>query len=273
MAARKKPWPAVEKAAILRLPIHCTVASEHDLRQDFEALADSVSESDLVKERRLKDRADMARVSFWVGVTLLGIFLVPLINLAPARFTDPVWQLNFISLLMSNGAWSLLGVLLICLARLLNDSDRMIRNRALLVRNLASWIALAWLLLIPLQLFVSIRLINTLGTRELGEIQNVQRVNRLVSNATTEAEVRSALAQIPNQPPLPRLTVSLDIAKANLLGQIQRNINAAKNRQEQRASDRWQTWLKEAFRNGIQCSLLALGYLAIGKKRNLSMAP
>ena len=149
----------------------------------------------------------------------------------------------------------------------------MIRNRALLVRNLASWIALAWLLLIPLQLFVSIRLINTLGTRELGEIQNVQRVNRLVSNATTEAEVRSALAQIPNQPPLPRLTVSLDIAKANLLGQIQRNINAAKNRQEQRASDRWQTWLKEAFRNGIQCSLLALGYLAIGKKRNLSMAP
>ncbi len=243
------------------------MARDHGLRQDSDVVPDSISESDLVKERRLKDRSDTSRFTFWVGVTLTGIFLLPLINLAPARFTDPVWQLNLISLLMSNGAWALLGVLLICLAHLLNDSDRMIRDRAKLMRNLASWIALGWLLLIPLQLFLSVRLINTLAAREIGEIQNVQRVNRLVSNATTEAEVRAALAQLPNQPPLPRLTVSVDIAKANLLGQIQRNINAAKNRQEQRASDRWQTWLKEAFRNALQCSLLALGFLAIGKKR------
>ena len=58
MAARKKPWPAVERTARLRLPILSTVASEHEFRQDFEILSASVSESDLVKERRLKDRAD-----------------------------------------------------------------------------------------------------------------------------------------------------------------------------------------------------------------------
>ncbi len=246
------------------------MATDQGFHQEFDLLADSVSEAELIKERRLKERGDAARFTFWVGVTLVGIFLLPLINLAPARFTDPVWQLNLITLIMSNGVWALVGVLLICLARLLNQGDRMIRNRALLVRNLASWIALGWLLLIPLQLFLSMRLVNTLTGQEIGEIQNVQRVSRLISAANTEPDLRSALAQIPNQQPLPRLNVSLDVAKTNILGQLQRNINAAKNRQEQRSSQRWQTWLKEAFRNTIQCGLLAVGFLAIGKKRNVS---
>jgi hypothetical protein len=147
----------------------------------------------------------------------------------------------------------------------------MIRNRALLVRNIASWVALGWLLLIPLQLFISVRLINTLSGQEIAEIQNFQRISRIVSSANSEDDLRTAVAQIPNQPPLPRLTVPLEDAKTNLLGQLQSNINAAKNRQEKRSSDRWQTWLKEAFRNAIQCTLLAFGFLAIGKKRNIPL--
>lgn len=247
------------------------MATENQFHQEFDNLSESVSEADLVKERRLKDRADGARFTYWAGVTLLGIFLVPLINLTPVRLTEPVWQLNLITLLMSNGIWALLGVLLICLARVINYNDRMIRSRGLFVRNLASWIAIGWLLLIPLQIFLSVRLINTLSAREIGEIQNVQRVSRLVSSANTEDDLRAAMARIPNQPPLPRLIVPLEVAKTNILSQLQRNINAAKNRQEIRGSERWQTWLKEALRNATQCGLLALGFLAIGKKRNLTL--
>ncbi len=245
------------------------MTADSRFQQEFDLLADSFSEADLSNERRLKERGDAARFTFWVGVSLVGVFLLPLINLAPARFTDPAWQLNLISLLMSNGVWSLVGALLICLSRLLNQNDRMIRNRALQIRNLASWVALGWVLLIPLQLFLSTRLINTLSGREIGEIQNVQRVSRLISRANSEDDLRAALTQIPNQSPMPRLTVSLDVAKTNILGQMQRNLNAAKSRQEQRSSQRWQTWLKEAFRNSIQCLILAFGFLAIGKKRNV----
>jgi len=239
--------------------------------QAFEVLSESINEAELIKERRWKDKADAARFTFWGGLTLLGVFLVPLINLVPVQIKDPSWQLSLIGNVMSNGPWAFLGTLLICWARVLNQSDRMIRNRALLVRNLASWVALGWLLLIPLQLFLSVRLINTLSAQEIGEIQNVQRVSRQVSSATTEDELRSAMARIPNQPPMPRLSVPVEAAKTNLLSQLQSNLNAAKNRQEQRASNRWQTWLREAFRNTIQCILLAFGFLAIGKKRNIPL--
>jgi hypothetical protein len=247
------------------------VAADHELHQEYDSLTSKVNEADLIRERRWKERSDAARFTFWIGVSFIGAFLVPLINLAPVRVSEPAWQLSVISILMSNGVWALLGVLLICLARVLNQSDRMIRNRSMLMRNLASWVALGWLLLIPLQLFLSVRLINTLSSQEIGEIQNVQRVSRQVSSATSEEELRAAMARIPNQPPMPRLTVPLEMAKTNLLSQLQSNLNAAKNRQEQRASTRWQTWLREAFRNTIQCGVLTFGFLAIGKKRNIPM--
>jgi hypothetical protein len=247
------------------------VAADHELHQEFDSLTAKVNEADLIRERRWKERSDAARFTFWIGVSFIGAFLVPLINLAPVRVSEPTWQLSVISILMSNGVWALLGVLLICLARVLNQSDRMIRNRSMLMRNLASWVALGWLLLIPLQLFLSVRLINTLSSQEIGEIQNVQRVSRQVSSATSEEELRAAMARIPNQPPMPRLTVPLEMAKTNLLSQLQSNLNAAKNRQEQRASTRWQTWLREAFRNTIQCGVLTFGFLAIGKKRNIPL--
>lgn len=243
------------------------MALDHGLQQDLEFLAESVSEEDLTKERRAKEMVDVSRVLFWGALAFFGVFLVPLINLVPVRWTDSTWQLSSITLLLSNGMWALLGALLICVARLLNDNDRMIRNRALLVRNLASWVALGWILLIPLQLFVSVRLINSLASQEIGEIQNFQRISRAVRNATTEDQLRAAMAQIPNQRPLPPLSVSVEVARSNILGQFQKNINAAKNRQEARSSERWQTWLKEAFRNSLQCIFLALGFLAIGKKR------
>ncbi len=247
------------------------MAADHELHQEFDSLTAKVNEADLIRERRWKERSDAARFTFWIGVSFIGAFLVPLINLAPVRVSEPTWQLSVISILMSNGVWALLGVLLICLARVLNQSDRMIRNRSMLMRNLASWVALGWLLLIPLQLFLSVRLINTLSSQEIGEIQNVQRVSRQVSSATSEEELRAAMARIPNQPPMPRLTVPLEMAKTNLLSQLQSNLNAAKNRQEQRASTRWQTWLREAFRNTIQCGVLTFGFLAIGKKRNIPL--
>ncbi len=238
---------------------------------DDQGLVDAaVSEDDVRKESRSREWSDAARFIHWVGISLLGTFLVGLINALPPRFADPNWQLNLITLLITGGLWSLLGALLICLARVFNHGDLQVQNRALLVRTLASWVALGWLLLIPLQLFLGVRLINSQIGQELVEIQKIERVSRSVRSATTEDELRTAMAQIPNQPPLPRLTVPLEVAKANLLAQFQKNINTAKNNQNSLTSNRWLNWMKEVFRNSLQCGLLSLGFLAIGKNRVLN---
>jgi hypothetical protein len=247
------------------------VAANQRTAGEFESLSETLQEGELLKERRWKDRADSARYTFWCGSALIAAFVIPLINVVPIQIKDPAWQLNLIGTLLNHGIWALLGVLLICLARLLNHNDRMIRDRALFMRTVASWLALGWLLLIPLQLFISVRLVNATNAAEIGEIQTLQRVSRQVSGANTEDELRLAVSRIPNQPPMPRLTVPVEMAKTNLLGQLQRNLNAAKNIQEQRSSKRWQSWLRDSMRNSLQCVILATGFLAIAKKRNIPL--
>lgn len=233
----------------------------------------TVNPDDVENEAISKDWADGARITYWVGMVLLGTFLVGLLNAVPARFTDPSWQLNLISLILGNGGISLLGALLICIARLFNRKDQDIASRSRLVRTLATWVALGWLLLIPLQLFISVRLINSQARQEVTQIQNLEGIARAVRNATSEDDLRAALAKVPNQPPLPRLTIPLEIAKANLLAQFQKTINAAENRQKDGSSNRWQTWMREAFRNSLQSLILGVGFLAIGKNRVLNPGP
>ena len=248
------------------------MVDDRELTEEASPFVDSVSEQDVRIERRSVEWADGARYIHWVGLVLLGGFLVSLINVLPPKFTDPTWQLTTISLLIAGGTSALIGSLLVCLARLFNLGDRQVQKRSALVRTLASWVALGWLLLIPLQLYLGVRLINTQMGNEVGEIRTFERIARAVRNATTEDELRAAMAQVPNTPPLPRLTVPLEIAKANLLAQFQKTINAAKNRQDDGSSNRWQVWMKEAFRNSLQCLLLGLGFLAIGKNRLLDGA-
>jgi hypothetical protein len=246
------------------------MASEAEEVLDSGLFGAEVSQEDVRRETRSREWADGARYIHWVGLTMLGAFLVGLINVLPPRVTDLTWQLNLIALLLGLGNTALLGALLICVARLFNPSDRQIQSRALLVRTLASWVALGWLLLIPLQVYLGVRLINTQAGQEIGQIKGIERISRAVRNATTEEELRRALALVPNQPPLPALTVPLEVAKSNLLAQFQKNINTLRNRQDDGSSARWQIWIKEAFRNSLQSALLGLGFLAIGKNRSLS---
>jgi hypothetical protein len=230
---------------------------------------DVVTQEDIRKEKLARDMATGARYAYWVGVVLLGSFLVGLITAAPPRVLDPTWQLNLIGLLLASGTLPLIGALLICLSRLIDPSDRRLQKHAQWVRTLAPWVALGWLLLVPLQLYTGVRLINSQGSNELGQIQSLQRIANEVRDAKSEFELRKAMAQVPNQAPLPPLAVPLPVAKANLLAQFQKTINTLKNNQEQGSANRLQIWLKEAFRNCLQSLLLGLGYLAIGKDRLL----
>lgn len=245
------------------------MAKDADLFADAELWANAAAEDDVRKETRARDFSDGSRYTHWVGLALLGTFLVGLINALPLRITDQAWQLNLISILLNGGGMALVGALLIRIARLFDFSERQVQKRAELVRSLATWVAIGWLLLIPLQLFLGVRLINSQAGGELGQIQAFENISRAVRNANTEEELRTAMAKIPNQPPLPRLTVPLEVAKANLLAQFQKTINTAKNRQDEGSSSRWQNWMKEAFRNSLQCVMLSLGFLALGKNRIL----
>ncbi|MFN9960222.1 MAG: hypothetical protein ACK55I_44635, partial [bacterium] len=98
------------------------------LMDDSGLFPEEINTQDVHFENRSRKMADGARFIHWVGIALLGTFLVNLLNGIPPRFSDPSWQLNLLTLLISNGGVALLGTLLVCLARLFNLNDPQIQT-------------------------------------------------------------------------------------------------------------------------------------------------
>jgi len=71
--------------------------------------------------------------------------------LLPLKLADPFWQLGFTGVLCSNGFLALLAVVLVNLAAALLPESRRHDARRLLVRRCCGWVAIGFLLLIPLQ--------------------------------------------------------------------------------------------------------------------------
>ena len=96
-----------------------------------------------------------------VGYCLIALFLLTLAgNFLPPRLLSPDWQLAVTSNLVDNGAYPLLGVVLVLLASSIDPSNERLSQRQALLRSLACWACIGYLLLAPLQAVVFSRGLN-----------------------------------------------------------------------------------------------------------------
>jgi hypothetical protein len=200
---------------------------------------------------------------FWLaGWALIGSALnTILFSALPLKLAESAWQLKMIGQTLSSSTFLLIGVLLVCCARTLNPSDTSLRSRADLLRVLAGWFAILLILFIPLQLYAGIRALRQLEATEDQALSELRKTILIVKSTTTEDELRSYLASLPDQPPLPaRFDAPFQIVKERGLATLSANLNAATNRSELQRSQRWQTFIAEATRNAVHALLMAIGF-------------
>jgi hypothetical protein len=147
----------------------------------------------------------LAQTLFIGGVVLLGSFANSLIFAAfPLQPLQPDWQMRVAGSLLSYGGSALIGVLLVVLAQQgLRTGAKVMAARARLIRRLAGWAAIGYLILIPAQVSAGLRL---LGERAQADKQpNIlwgkMRARILVTE--TEAQLRELLGRLPDPPVLP----------------------------------------------------------------------
>jgi hypothetical protein len=173
------------------------------------------------------ERKRLASLLAAVATLLLLFFALavalPLIPLKPA---DPFWQLAFTSALCTNGFLALLAVLLLNLAAaLLSEADWLVGRRQL-VGGLCRWVALAYLLLIPLQGLAAWQALDWAGAAESRaarqELQRIAQFRQAVVSADSVAALQVNLAAI-QAPPLGSVDQSQSLAaiKSGLLSQLQ----------------------------------------------------
>ena len=160
------------------------------------------------------------------NVLLLMFVLAVALPLLPLKLADPFWQLAFTGVLCSNGFLALLAVLLLNLAAALLPQADWLLGRRQLVGSLCRWVALAYLLLIPLQGLAAWRALDWAGAAESRgarqELQRIAQFRQAVVSANSLAALQVNLAAI-QAPPLGSVDQSQSLAaiKSGLLAQLQ----------------------------------------------------
>jgi hypothetical protein len=156
---------------------------------------------------------------------LLLVFVATvLMALLPIRLTDPAWQLGFISSIVNNGGFALIGLVLIQFASRLDPANGRLRARCATFRQLAIPAAIGFLLIVPLQGFATLKgLANAEGVRTIQLRQVGQRFEVLreaIRTAPTLGDLQGRLQQLRGPTlqtadlgqPLPQLRQQLVVA-------------------------------------------------------------
>jgi hypothetical protein len=155
----------------------------------------------------------------------LALFLIFCARLLPvllgADVMDPIWQGEFVEVLVDQGLLAFLGFILLHLAVYLQPRHDRLRRRLRLVRRLAVPVVIGYLLLVPLQLSSSIGELTAAQSQKeiyLKESSDLSEIREAVKQATNVQDMNVRLQSL-LQPALTaeQLNLSLPQLRQTLL--------------------------------------------------------
>ena len=214
-------------------------------------------------------RQEIAWVMQGVGAALLASFLLDLALQAwPLALFKPAWLDQMTGVLVNRGLTPLTGSLLVAAAPVVNGQSDRLANRAQLLRRFASWVAIGYLLLIPLQLYAGVQLLREQNQQTAQVLAQASRSSRAIQAATSEAELRQAYELIPGRKaPLPdTLPTPLSLVKDRLLATLEARNKKEEYDRDQRMAALGNQAVEVLFGNTLRALILAAGFAAVGRR-------
>lgn len=216
------------------------------------------------------------------GLALIAVSLNSLaFALIPLQLTSPDWLLRVINALLVNSLQLLLGILVLLVARALNGRDLKLAKRLAWIEKAARWWGILLLLSIPLQIYAGTTSIEQQEASENTNIIHLRQMLEMINAAKDESQLRQASAGNQNLPNLPSLPILLSspnlpnpashfeapfpVAKERIIANLNSKLDAALKERSRLNPERWQSFIADAIRNGIQAGLLATAFLKITK--------
>jgi len=217
-------------------------------------------ESDTESRSRLK--AKVAIAIALIGWLLIGFNINSILfNSFPLKLTQPEWQLDLITQLLSTSTSFLFAATLITLSQVFNPKEQILKNWNRTLTRLASLFAVVLVLSIPLQYYLGSRVLNNRTISAFESINKIKSIVKQVSTINSEADFRIYVGSLPNPQPLPaKFNVPFSVVKQRALENLQGQVNAATENMQSQKSQALQTFLKEAVRNTAQCILMAAAF-------------
>ncbi len=211
---------------------------------------------------------EFAIVLHWAGVALLAYFLVDLAFQAwPVALLKPLWLDQMSGFLVSHSATPLIGALLIAAASEVDHRSTVMAQRSALLRRLATWVAIGYLLLIPVQIYAGVKLLREQQQNAAQQLSQASRAMEAIQASTTDLQLRRAYEQIPGgKAPLPeQLPLPLSTLKGRLVEAMDARSQKAQYEFDLRLSTLWQQSLELLLGNVLRMLILFVGFAALGR--------
>jgi len=202
------------------------------------------------------------------GYALIVAYAITVLFAAyPVSIIQPGWMLRVCNSLRETAALPLLGASLLVIAQQCAPEMQPLARRMGLIRRLALWVSVGFLLLIPLQIYAGMQLNQGRADLESRQRREIERAAFAIQRASDEASLRQALALLPGSPPLPKAPLDVPLAqvKQTLMEQItplRRRLEVAiADARRQRLERSLQSWL----RDGLVAGVYGLAFAALGQ--------
>lgn len=216
--------------------------------------------------RRFKELADPLK---WIGIAMLGIYGVTVVAAAlPVKLLDPAWINRVCGSLRGGVSFPLEALALILIGAYLQRSGRepaMVTR----LRALSSWAALGFLLMIPLQSWAGLKLIDTAIEAQKARLAPAENALRAVYAATNADQLLEAIRLIPGAPPNigGRFDEPVPKVRERLISEFEPQVRQRKDQLKDVIGTIRKDSLIALVRDGIVALLSALAFAAIGRSK------
>lgn len=203
----------------------------------------------------------------WVAYALILVFLAQLAAaLFPVALLQPQWIVRMSATLRGTASLPLLGTVLLLLANMIDGSVSPSSRQINLIRRIATFAAIGFLLLIPLQSYGTVRTINAQVQERQGELNQVVSAANQLQNAKTEQQLREAIRAIPGGEQLANRPLGADVqtVKTFLLERIRPTVKRLENQLKENQSKALQNIVIPLLRDGVISLAYALGFAGMG---------
>lgn len=203
----------------------------------------------------------------WVAYALFVVFLAQVIaSLFPLALLQPQWMVRVSTTLRGTASLPLLAVGLLMVSALIDEEVMPSSKQLSWMRRIATYAAIGFLLLIPLQSYGLVRSINTQVQESQAQLNQLSAAANKIQKAATETELRDAIRAIPGGERLANRPLGADVQtiKTGLLARLRPTVKRLENELKESQSQALQRVILPLVRDGVTCLAYALGFAGMG---------